>query len=202
MYSSCLSLVDKIDKNILGPNIFDPQLTRPKLFQTERTRPLACLPSFCELVHLVGLAACQYDKLWGLPRRVFTLFWALFGDFCFTSVQLDRNVFSLQCCVHSCRPRNVLSKQNKSNRSLPIVLQRLESHGNLMEIIMDFRFKFENGLNWDPTRGGKGMTHRGNILKVSRKYLIYIKEIRGHKLRKCNCRLRKFSCHGVSEETA
>ena len=41
MYSSCLSLVDKIDKNILGPNIFDPQLTRPKLFQTELTQSFA-----------------------------------------------------------------------------------------------------------------------------------------------------------------
>jgi len=35
--------------------------------------------SYCHFVilsffHLVGLAACQYDKLWGLPRRVFTLF--------------------------------------------------------------------------------------------------------------------------------
>ena len=25
----------KINKNILGPNFFDPKLTRPKLFQTE-----------------------------------------------------------------------------------------------------------------------------------------------------------------------
>ena len=36
--------------SILNPNIFDPNLTWPKLFQTERTRRLAHLPSFCELV--------------------------------------------------------------------------------------------------------------------------------------------------------
>ena len=35
---------------ILNWNIFDPNLTWPKLFQTERTQRLACLPSFCELV--------------------------------------------------------------------------------------------------------------------------------------------------------
>ena len=34
----------------MGPNFFDPKLTRAKLFQTERTRRLACLLSFCELV--------------------------------------------------------------------------------------------------------------------------------------------------------
>ena len=34
----------------LSPNIFDPNLTWPNLFQTERTRRLAHLPSFCELV--------------------------------------------------------------------------------------------------------------------------------------------------------
>ena len=48
--------------------------------------------------------------------------------------EINRNVSSLQCCVHSCQPRNVLSKQNKSNRSLPILLQRLESHGNIVLI--------------------------------------------------------------------
>ena len=42
---TCLSSI-----KILGPNFFDPKLTRPKLFQTERTRRLACLPSFCEFV--------------------------------------------------------------------------------------------------------------------------------------------------------
>ena len=36
--------------SILSPNIFDPNLTWPKFFQTERTRRLAHLPSFCELV--------------------------------------------------------------------------------------------------------------------------------------------------------
>ena len=36
--------------NILGPNFFDPKDTQPKLFETERTRRLAHLPSFCELV--------------------------------------------------------------------------------------------------------------------------------------------------------
>ena len=42
----------KVCKNasILSWNIFDPNLTWPKLFQTERTRRLAHLPSFCELV--------------------------------------------------------------------------------------------------------------------------------------------------------
>ena len=37
---------------ILSPNIFDPNLTSPELFQTEHTRRLAHLPSFCELVFL------------------------------------------------------------------------------------------------------------------------------------------------------
>ena len=37
--------------SIWCPNIFNPNLTCPKLFQTERTRRLAHLPSFCELVH-------------------------------------------------------------------------------------------------------------------------------------------------------
>ena len=36
--------------SILGQNFFDPYVTQPKLFQTERTRRLAHLPSFCELV--------------------------------------------------------------------------------------------------------------------------------------------------------
>ena len=42
----------KVCKNasILSPKIFDPNLNWPKLFQTERTRRLAHLPSFCELV--------------------------------------------------------------------------------------------------------------------------------------------------------
>ena len=38
--------------SILSWNIFDPNLTWPKLFQTERTQRLAHLPSFCELVSL------------------------------------------------------------------------------------------------------------------------------------------------------
>ena len=36
--------------SILSPKFFDPNLTWPKLFQTERTRRLAHLQSFCELV--------------------------------------------------------------------------------------------------------------------------------------------------------
>ena len=36
--------------SILGKNFFDPKVTQPKLFQTERSRRLAHLPSFCELV--------------------------------------------------------------------------------------------------------------------------------------------------------
>ena len=36
--------------SILSRNIFDPNLTWPKLFQTEHTLRLAHLPSFCELV--------------------------------------------------------------------------------------------------------------------------------------------------------
>ena len=40
---------EKINKKI-GPNFFKLKLTKPKLFQTEHTRQLACLPSFCELV--------------------------------------------------------------------------------------------------------------------------------------------------------
>ena len=36
--------------SVLSRNIFDPNLTWPKLFQTERTWRLAHLPSFCELV--------------------------------------------------------------------------------------------------------------------------------------------------------
>ena len=37
--------------SILSRNIFDPNLIWPKLFQTERTRQLAHLLSFCELVY-------------------------------------------------------------------------------------------------------------------------------------------------------
>ena len=33
-----LNISEKIDKNILGQNFFDPKLTLAKLFQTERTR--------------------------------------------------------------------------------------------------------------------------------------------------------------------
>ena len=36
--------------SILSSNVFDPNLTWPKVFQTKRTRRLAHLPSFCELV--------------------------------------------------------------------------------------------------------------------------------------------------------
>ena len=36
--------------SILNQNFFDPNLTWPKLFQTEHTLRLAHLPSFCELV--------------------------------------------------------------------------------------------------------------------------------------------------------
>ena len=46
---------EKIYKNILAPNLLDPKLTRAKLFETERTRQLACLPSFCELVFCGGV---------------------------------------------------------------------------------------------------------------------------------------------------
>ena len=41
---------ENINKNILGPNFFNLKLTQPKLFQTKRTRQLAHLRSFCELV--------------------------------------------------------------------------------------------------------------------------------------------------------
>ena len=41
---------ENIEKNIWGPNFFDPKLTRPKLFQTKCTRRLAHLHSFCKLV--------------------------------------------------------------------------------------------------------------------------------------------------------
>ena len=44
----------KINKTILGPNFFDPKLTRPKLFQTERTQRLTHLLSFRELVDTKG----------------------------------------------------------------------------------------------------------------------------------------------------
>ena len=43
--NSARELIKKLD-----PNFLDPKLTRPKLFQTKRTRRLACRPSFCELV--------------------------------------------------------------------------------------------------------------------------------------------------------
>ena len=43
---------EKIDNNILSPNFFNPKLTQPNVFQTERSRRLACLPSFCELVYI------------------------------------------------------------------------------------------------------------------------------------------------------
>ena len=51
-------------------------------------------------------------------------------------------------CLLSYQPRNVLSKQNKSNRSLPILLQRLESHGNIISI-----FKNCYQCNVDDTTG-------------------------------------------------
>ena len=44
VFSKCAS--------ILGPNFFDPKVTQPKLYQTERTRRLTYLPSFCELVFI------------------------------------------------------------------------------------------------------------------------------------------------------
>ena len=54
---------EKIDTNILGPNFFDPELTRPKLFQTERTWRLACLPCFCELVFFKKSAFIHTRKI-------------------------------------------------------------------------------------------------------------------------------------------
>ena len=48
--------------SILSRNIFDPNLTWPKPFQTERTRRLAHLPSFCELV-LKVLSKSYYGPL-------------------------------------------------------------------------------------------------------------------------------------------
>ena len=47
----------------LGPNFFDPKLTRPKLFQDECTRRLAHLPSFCELVSFLPLGRCDNSHL-------------------------------------------------------------------------------------------------------------------------------------------
>ena len=43
----------KLIKIYWAQNFFDSKLTRSELSQTERTRRLACLPSFCELVLLV-----------------------------------------------------------------------------------------------------------------------------------------------------
>ena len=40
----------KTNTHILGTYFFEPKLTRPKQTYTERTRRLAHLPSFCELV--------------------------------------------------------------------------------------------------------------------------------------------------------
>ena len=52
---------------MLGPNFFDSELTQPKLFQTKRTRRLACLLSFCELVFcLMGNA--HFLTLWQIQK--------------------------------------------------------------------------------------------------------------------------------------
>ena len=48
--------------SILSRNIFDPNLTWPKLFQTERTRRLAHLPSFCGLVLLNQLHPSRHSS--------------------------------------------------------------------------------------------------------------------------------------------
>ena len=47
--------------NVLGDECRGDEcqtITRPKLFQTERTWRLACLPSFCELVSLEPFPNC------------------------------------------------------------------------------------------------------------------------------------------------
>ena len=60
-------LSEKINRNILGPNFFNPKFTRTKLFQTDRTRRLAHLPSFCEFVQLQLFGSKQVD-LWKYLR--------------------------------------------------------------------------------------------------------------------------------------
>ena len=65
---------EKIYKNILALNFLDPKLTRAKLFETERTRRLACLPSFCELVSIVFLyflLAFRFSR--GMPEKLKTI---------------------------------------------------------------------------------------------------------------------------------
>ena len=56
----------------------------------------------------------------------------------FASVSNLMGTFARRCLL-SYQPRNVLSKQNKSNRSLPILLQWLESHGNIISIFKRIR---------------------------------------------------------------
>ena len=50
--------------SILSPNIFDPNLTWPELFQTEHTQRLAHLLSFCELVFANFLFLSPPCKVW------------------------------------------------------------------------------------------------------------------------------------------
>ena len=54
-YLKIIQFSVKIADNILRLNFFDPKLTQPKLFQTERTRRLACLSSFCSLASLITM---------------------------------------------------------------------------------------------------------------------------------------------------
>ena len=69
----------------LCPSFFDPSFNLAKTFQTKRTRRLACLPSFCELVYI--------------PIRVFVtaLVWVPFTRLMFTYCGLANVSTSVTC---------------------------------------------------------------------------------------------------------
>ena len=68
---------------ILGPDFFDPKVTKPKLSQTERTS-LAHLPSFCELVQIKFYVFCLFQMLKWPNTFIFFIF--LKGPRCLSSV--------------------------------------------------------------------------------------------------------------------
>ena len=96
-----IQFCEKIDKNIFGPNLFNPKFTRPKLFQTERTQRLACLPSFRELVLICHCVFLVYDLPWH-PRNVlcFLRFARTLAGACCTLPASQKNPRSFSSCTN------------------------------------------------------------------------------------------------------
>ena len=87
---------------------------------------------FCKSLTFSCLCIIEYFATFFTPLALSTLIQQGLQNF-FASVSNLMGTFARRCLL-SYQPRNVLSKQNKSNRSLPILLQRLESHGNIVLI--------------------------------------------------------------------